>query len=194
MHTQPHTHTQTTHQSLDQHGLVPIPDRNGPAPFNCHTNRHRLLDQLPPIAGTDYQSLDQPPLTVGRHHPLYVLPNCQNLPRLSETTFRALALFLYFLQVIGPLISKCKSSLLNTSRLKSLLKHRHFILGRLRRQENCAIKKLVSLFVERSHSVWKSDEVCVLWAFSGFFCCVPLKVTLIDWYVRREFAPNAFGG
>uniref|UniRef100_A0A6A7G795 Transcription factor 25 n=1 Tax=Hirondellea gigas TaxID=1518452 RepID=A0A6A7G795_9CRUS len=74
----------------------------------------------------------------------------------SSLLFQAILLFP---EVIRPLISKCNSRLLNTSRLKSILKHRHFVLGKLRRQENSAIKKLVSLFVERSHTVWKADEI-----------------------------------
>lgn len=66
---------------------------------------------------------------------------------------------IFDVQVVAPLLSKANAKLLKAGRWKRIFESRHFIDGKIRRENNPAIEKLVKIFVEKSHALWEHEKV-----------------------------------
>ena len=66
---------------------------------------------------------------------------------------------LLFPEVIFPLIKKIDKNLINKNEWKIIMKHKLFINGKIRRNKNMIINKLIKIFIERSHSLWKGNDI-----------------------------------
>eukprot|EP00479_Gromia_sphaerica_P012528 TRINITY_DN6650_c0_g1_i1.p1 TRINITY_DN6650_c0_g1~~TRINITY_DN6650_c0_g1_i1.p1 ORF type:complete len:180 (+),score=26.14 TRINITY_DN6650_c0_g1_i1:235-774(+) len=66
---------------------------------------------------------------------------------------------LLFPEVVGPLVGKSSARELKKERWKNVLKHKHFMLAKIRRSDNPVLGKLVSIYVERSHPCLRSDKI-----------------------------------
>lgn len=62
---------------------------------------------------------------------------------------------LLFPELVGPLVHKCKPELTQNEDWKNLFNHEYFLEAKLRRQDNSVLRKLVEVYVERCHDLWK---------------------------------------
>jgi len=69
---------------------------------------------------------------------------------------------LLFPEMVGPLLKKCKPEWLEQPDWVEVFHHTYFIEARLRRQDNSTLRKLVDVYIERTHLIW-TDYSLLQW-------------------------------